>query len=1058
MSGRRATPERRLAGRPRFEWLEPRRLPASLLVTTAADSGPGSLRAAIAAADADRTTPVVEIDFAIAAGGGFILPTSPLPTLTRPAFLDGTSQPGYSGTPLITIDGSREPAGTDGLTIAGGLSTVDGLEVAGFAPAAPATAGGQSTGGRGILLAGAGGDRVIRSRLYSDGIGAEVDAPDSTIGGPSGVGDVISGNQGTRAAAGRSTAGDGLLVDAVPGAVIQGDTIGTTADFSDTFGNTGDGIDVEGATGTSIGGAGTAEGNLVADSGGDGIHIDAQAAPGQDSDATIQGNTVGPFLTGFTPPPGGQIGVSGMSFSYGTNAGSGIAVLGGGNTIGGTTRAAGNVVSVNGYSGPFGEGTANQATAGISVEAIAADGSPRPGGGANLIQGNLVGTGGDGKGIIYSDLSFAGVLSIPIFNQGAGIRATGGGTIGGPALGAGNVVSRNQDGGIIADGFTIQGNRVGTDASGSVAEGNQGPGVELTGSDTLGGTSPGARNVIAGNGDGVVIRATASALPGSIAIQGNAIGTDLAADKLLGNAGFGIDVAADLPGQQVQGAAGSLLIGGSAPGAGNVIAGSGDAGIAVGDVGDLFADDGPSLFPGGVLIRGNAIGTDPTGTARLDGGVGAEVFSFTTPVTIGGTNPGEGNVIAYNFDPGVYQVGESFPVIGNAIFGNRGGQILPHESLIFPGPVLTAAIGQGGTVTIFGTFVTYPHYQQSFDFFASPPGLAGGAGGRTYLGTASATADIDGRGIIRITFPLPADLPGLGAQDFFTATATYPGNDTAPGSAPFFGATSYFSNGVTLAPPTVPFTDLALTGTVPSAALNPAAGATLTLTVTNAGTNTAHGVTINDASPHGGPLLSATTSRGVVTFTTDGGFRAEIGDLPAGASATVTFRTALAFVVGDYIAQATVAALTPDVEVANNSIIQVIDVSASVPAPAAADVALKGRATPSPASFGGDVTYTLTASTLADAADVAIFFVLPEGATLVSATSSRGPVTSNGSFLAAYLGPLAPAADATLTILIAAPGASTGETGLISRADVQSGNPDPDLENNFIDQVVPLKR
>ena len=39
-----------------------------------------------------------------------ITPTSPLPTITKPVFINGTSQPGWTGTPLIEIDGPAAPA------------------------------------------------------------------------------------------------------------------------------------------------------------------------------------------------------------------------------------------------------------------------------------------------------------------------------------------------------------------------------------------------------------------------------------------------------------------------------------------------------------------------------------------------------------------------------------------------------------------------------------------------------------------------------------------------------------------------------------------------------------------------------------------------------------------------------------------------------------------------------------------------------------------------------------------------------------------------------------
>ncbi len=49
---------------------------------------------------------------------------------------------------------------------------------------------------------------------------------------------------------------------------------------------------------------------------------------------------------------------------------------------------------------------------------------------------------------------------------------------------------------------TVQGNFIGTDVTGTVALGNAGLGVGIrTGNGLIGGTAPGARNIISGNGD-----------------------------------------------------------------------------------------------------------------------------------------------------------------------------------------------------------------------------------------------------------------------------------------------------------------------------------------------------------------------------------------------------------------------------------------------------------------------------------------------------------------------------------------------------------------------------
>src|SRR5947199_6347654 len=75
--------------------------------------------------------------------------------------------------------------------------------------------------------------------------------------------------------------------------------------------------------------------------------------------------------------------------------------------------------------------------------------------------------------------------------------------IGGTASGAGNVISGNNRIGILfdrANGNTVQGNYVGVDVTGSVAMENVGGVfVQQSSNNLVGGTSPGARNVISGN-------------------------------------------------------------------------------------------------------------------------------------------------------------------------------------------------------------------------------------------------------------------------------------------------------------------------------------------------------------------------------------------------------------------------------------------------------------------------------------------------------------------------------------------------------------------------------
>src|SRR5262245_39724555 len=114
-----------------FERFEDRFLLAT--VTTTADNvgspPPGSLRAAILSGDAT-------IDFAIPGSAPFVIsPAGSLPPIDHPVLLDGTTQAGYVGVPIIRINGNTNNHGGNGLVLDEGSngSSFRGLNVFGFA-------------------------------------------------------------------------------------------------------------------------------------------------------------------------------------------------------------------------------------------------------------------------------------------------------------------------------------------------------------------------------------------------------------------------------------------------------------------------------------------------------------------------------------------------------------------------------------------------------------------------------------------------------------------------------------------------------------------------------------------------------------------------------------------------------------------------------------------------------------------------------------------------------------------------------------------------------------
>ena len=90
----------------------------TLVVTSSADSGPGSLREAILRANA--LPHVASIVFKLPRDQLTIRPLSPLPYITRTVSIDARTQPGWKGNPIVELDGSLAGTITN-------LAAVDGL-------------------------------------------------------------------------------------------------------------------------------------------------------------------------------------------------------------------------------------------------------------------------------------------------------------------------------------------------------------------------------------------------------------------------------------------------------------------------------------------------------------------------------------------------------------------------------------------------------------------------------------------------------------------------------------------------------------------------------------------------------------------------------------------------------------------------------------------------------------------------------------------------------------------------------------------------------------------
>ena len=112
----------------------------------ASSNGNVTLRSAIQEANYSSGTNIIY--FYIPGSGPFnIIPNSALPTIINPVYLDGTTQSGYSGSPIVSTNGAF-----GGLIISSGNSTVQALSL-------------NSTSDFGLTLSSLGGNNIISNQI-----------------------------------------------------------------------------------------------------------------------------------------------------------------------------------------------------------------------------------------------------------------------------------------------------------------------------------------------------------------------------------------------------------------------------------------------------------------------------------------------------------------------------------------------------------------------------------------------------------------------------------------------------------------------------------------------------------------------------------------------------------------------------------------------------------------------------------------------------------------------------------------------------------------------------
>lgn len=661
----------------------------------------------------------------------------------------------------------------------------------------------------------------------------------TTIGGSAnGSRNIISGNDGSGVS----------IVDSDSMSVV-GNYIGTDYTGTADIGNSFSGVDIDTSDFTTVGGNTSSARNVISGNGTNGINFINNAT----ANNTISGNYIGVDATGTADLGNSFYGVYALQTL--TNS-----------VIGGTTSGARNIISGNDSSGVYLDDGVNNV----------------------VVSGNYIG------------LNAAGDAAIA--NTADGVNITNGSnnnTIGGTSSGARNVVSGNTGYGIqIEDDSSynfVQGNYVGLDAGGTIDLGNSQDGVHLldtADNNTIGGTSSGARNVVSGN-DLAGIRVSVNA--SNTTVQGNYTGLNAAGNGAVPNGACGIGVDSNAAGNTIGGttsgarnvssgnfACGLSLSGRYTVAQGNYIGFSADGNSPIPNQGNTTSStvnmagardnivggnttaarnyiagnqyNGVALFGAtpfggppctGNKIQGNYIGVNING--QVESGYGfpnlaLALFSDASNNLIGGTAPGEGNVIAGNgggiaaTNLAIFEsLNNSF--LGNSIHSNSGGTIttlgidllgttndfatfsdqgvtpndagdpdvLSNHLMNFP--VISSVSSTNGQATI--TYNLDINDSETgatgyrVEFFANDNADSSSHGqGQTYLGSDTVAGDVTAR---QANITLPAGVEGT---KFITATTTMTDSSTDG-----FGHTSEFAeNIVGTLMPYVPPSAAALTG------------------------------------------------------------------------------------------------------------------------------------------------------------------------------------------------------------------------------------------------------
>jgi CSLREA domain-containing protein len=583
-----------------------------------------------------------------------LTPASALPPISDMVTIDGTTESGFTTTPIVELNGTSAGASAvSGLKLAGKHDTVRGLAINRFSGDGITITNSDAT----VQTCSIGTNDPGTAALPNGGNGITIQGVRAQIGGATStqLPNVISGN-----------IGNGVVISSLL-ARVQQNKIGTNHAGTAAIGNGKDGVLFTAPLGASAGGAAPTFRNVIS-----GNHRNGVEFAGTGASSTLNNSAAGNLI---------GVGANGSTAISNTLAG---VLVGDGavnSIVGGTGAGSGNVISANGDGGvaAVGSSTATRvlgnligtdATGSVDVgnvgPGVSVSGAPSVviGGGPiqqrNVISGNseqgiiLTGAGASGASITGNTvgLKASGVGALPNDADGIFVQAATA-TVGGSTANQENIISGNGQSGIAisssqASGAVVSGNVVGLDSNGSAA-GNTSNGISVAGtpSVTIGGLAAGQGNVVSSNGaDGVLI---AGAGATGAVVEGNRIGASLTGLAGRGNTGAGVDLRTT-----------GTTVGGSQAGSANQISGNHTDGV-------LISGAGAS----GNSVLGNLIGVRPGSPSpavlpNTDNGVH---ITDAANNTVG--SPSGINVIAGNGQHGVQIDGAG--ATGNTVAGNDIG-------------------------------------------------------------------------------------------------------------------------------------------------------------------------------------------------------------------------------------------------------------------------------------------------------------------------------------------------------------------------------------------------